>query len=146
MKSSRKYKNVLTPVERAIATAKWKKQLTSAHLHALIGDDLNGMIDRVCAVFYIVGLGAHKAKIYNTDINILHGSCRTALDIAYAENVTPLQRSTLEAGLLAVERVKDTIPEKYLIEASIKCSLLLKVDGVYWHHFQEFIHEPVVST
>ena len=141
-----KYQNKLTPVERAVAAAKWKKQLTSAHLHALMGDDLVGMISRVCAIFYIIGSAAHKANIYNTDIKIVHGSCRTALDVVYAQNVTPIQRSTLEAGLLATERVKDQIPEKYLVEASITTSLLIKTDGVYWHHFQEFMHEPVTQS
>lgn len=131
----------LNPVERAIAKQKWKEFLSTAQLHALIGGDIQSAIDRICTLFYIIGLAAYKQNLLTPEIRIIHGASRTALDVSFENSITEMQRGTLNSGLLAIERIKDSIKEKYLIEASIHTSLLLKQDGVYWRDFQVFVKE-----
>lgn len=136
----------LSPVERAIAKQKWKQHLTQAHLHTLLGQDTQGMLDRVCTLLFIIGLAAHKANILNPDVKIVHGACRTALDISYAESITNMQRGTIESGLLALERLQPLIDVKYIEEASVYASLLIKNGGVFWHHFEVFIPTPLLNS
>jgi len=131
----------LSPVERAVARMKWKQSLDTAHLQALIGGKWERVVEKVATLFFLVGYAADKDKLPDsTDLRILHGACRSTLDVTRLEELTDLQRGSLEAGLLAVERIKPLLTERSLMQASTVLQALLKQNnGVFWRDFEEFV-------
>jgi hypothetical protein len=137
----RKRKYVMSPVEKAVAKQKWKQSLDTAHLQALIGGKWERVVEKVATLFFLVGYAADKDKLPDSpDLRILHGACRSTLDVTRLEELTDLQRGSLEAGLLAVERIKPLLSDDSLMQASVVLTVLReKHDGVYWSDFQEFV-------
>ena len=131
----------LTPVERAVAYAKFSKMLTSAHLQALIGGDMNKVLDSVCTLLFIAAAAAHHAQLLNADVKIIHGACRAAVQSTAEERLTDLHRAALESGLLAIERIRPSLPVPCLVLASTEVALLIRQGGVYWRDFQKYVPE-----
>jgi hypothetical protein len=136
----RKVRTGATPVEKAIAVAKWNKCLTSAHIHALMGDNVILMIEKAGTLLFIIGLAAHQSKLFNTDISIIHGACRTIFDVSGRDSITQMQRGSIESGLLAIERVKSQIPLKDLSYASLITQSLIQDKGIVWSDFEVFLN------
>lgn len=133
----------LTPVERAVAYAKFSKMLTSAHLQALVGGDMNRVLDSVCTLLFIAAAAAHHADILDADVKIIHGSCRASVQACSEERLTDLHRGALESGLLALERLRPRLPVPALVLASTEVSILIRQGGVYWRDFQKYVPECV---
>ena len=131
----------LTPVERAVARQKWSSKTLDAHLQALAGENWATVVDRVATLFYIVGLAAFVENMEaDTDLRILHGAARTTLDISMNHTITPLQRGSLEAGLLAIERIVPRLSDGSMMFASIELQKLLALgNGVHWRDFEVFV-------
>lgn len=140
MKKTKKRTNGYSPVEKAIAVAKWNKCLTSAHIHALIGENVQLMIEKAGSLLFIVGLAAHMSNVYNTDISIIHGACRTLFDVHGLTSITQMQRGSIEAGLLAIERVKPLIPLSSMAHASLITQGLIQSKGIDWSDFEVFVN------
>ena len=131
----------LTPVERAVAHAKFSKMLTSAHLQALIGGDMDKVLDSVCTLLFICAAAAHHAKILDTDVKIIHGACRASVQAVVEGGLSAQARGALEAGLLAFERLRPQLPVPALVLASTEASILIRQGGVYWKDFQKYVPE-----
>lgn len=129
----------LTPVERAVAKQKWASTTLNAHLQALMGDNYHKVVDAVATLTFIIGVAADIDRIPrdNPDLRMVEGAARTTLDVAVAESITPLQRGAMEAGLLAIERLKPRLTDHALMEASVQLTVLMRVKGgVYWGDFE----------
>lgn len=126
----------LTPVEKAVARAKWRSHLSSAGLQALMGEDVATVIDRVATILFIIGLAAYKSGLTGVDVAALHAGCRAALKAVSGEG---LDRPTLDLALQAAERIRETLPEVVMASASVEASILIKRGGVDWSAFQVFI-------
>jgi len=134
----------MTPVEKAVAKQKWSKATLGAHLQALAGEDWQAVIEHVAMLTYLVGCAADydmsKGQPFDmTDLRIIHGAARTALDVSRFESLTHLQRGSLEAGLLAIERIYPHISDHAMRYASTRAQVLMAVDGIYWKDFEEFV-------
>lgn len=137
-----RYRNLnLTAVERAVAHAKFSKMMTSAHLQALIGGDMDKVLDSVCTLLFIGAAAAHHAKILDTDVKILHGACRASVQAVVEGGLSTQARGALEAGLLALERLKPRLPVPALVLASTEVAILTKQGGVFWKDFQKYVPE-----
>lgn len=131
---ARKY--VLTPVEKAIARAKWRSHLSSAGLQALLGQDVATVIDRVATILYIVGLACYKSGLTGADVDAVHAGCRAALGAVSGE---VLDRVRLDLALQAAERMRGELSELALAAASVDASTKIKSGGVVWADFATFV-------
>jgi hypothetical protein len=133
----RKYK--LTPVEKAIAKAKWKASTLMAHLKALDSDDWQTTVEHVAHLTFLTGVAASVDKVprTNVDLRIIAGASNTLLEVAVYERLTDLQRGSMSAGLLAIERLQPTLSDHAMTTAEMTLRALMGRGGVYGHHFQE---------
>lgn len=120
----------MTPVERAVAKQKWSGATLKAHLQALAGEDWRTVIEHVAALMFIIGSAAAYDKYDNkTDLSILYGAARTTVDVAESEKLTHLQRGSLEAGLLAIERIHPHLSDHAMRRASVMAQYLVQAAG-----------------
>ena len=133
----------MSPVERAVARQKWSKVTLNAHLHALIGEDWAKVVEHVATLTYIIGAAAEYDEYPDcTDLRIIHGAARTACDVVGSERLTQLQRGSLEAGLLAIERIHPKLSDHAMRRASVMAQYLMaSCGGVHWRDFQQFVKE-----
>lgn len=131
---ARKY--VLTPVEKAVARAKWRSHLSSAGLQALMGEDVATVVDKVATILYIVGLACHKSGLAGADVDAVHRGCRAALGAVSGEG---LDRAVLDLALQAAERLRGELSELSLAAASVDASARIKAGSVNWSDFAVFV-------
>ena len=138
----------ITPVERAIAKAKWDRLYAKALLAAVADDDLESILRKAVDVMLTVGKAAKLAKLDPTlpDIRRLHGACRTIFDCATSGKMSPLQRLTVSSGLEAAGLIKPLIPERNFIEACVHVTLIIDSRPVYWQDFLDFLYFPDAKT
>ena len=130
----------MSPVEKAVARQKWSSATLNAHLQALIGGDWQKVVEHVATLTYIIGSAADYDKLPDsTDLRIVHGAARTACDVVGAERLTDLQRGSLEAGLLAIERLYPQLSDHAMRLASTRMTVLMASGGVYWRDFEQFV-------
>ena len=84
----RKYR--LTPVEKAIAKAKWRASTLMAHLKALDSNDWQTTVEHVAHLTFLIGVAAGVDKVprTNTDLRIIAGTANTLLEVAAYERLT----------------------------------------------------------
>lgn len=134
----------MTPVERAVAKQKWSGRTLLAHLQALAGEDCKTVVEHVAILTYVIGCASDYdlskgATLNETDLRIIHGAARTAVDVSNYQSLSHLQRGSLEAGLLAIERLQPTLSDHAMRLASTRASVLMHQGGIYWKHFEEFV-------
>jgi len=132
-------KHKLTPVEKAIAKAKWRASTLMAHLKALDSDDWRTAVEHVAHLTFMVGVAANVDKVprTNTDLRIIAGTSNTLLDVAAYEQLTDMQRGSMSAGLLAIERLHPQLSDHAMTIAELTFRALMGRGGIYGKHFQE---------
>ena len=127
----------LTPVEAAVASARWDSHLTAAAIQALIGQDLAAVRDRVATLLLIIGLSAKADRLSGPDVHTLHDACRALQSDTLDEDV----RTRLNNGLMAVVELKKQVSDVAIVTASVHVANLISTGGVTWAEFTKFVGE-----
>lgn len=132
----------LTPVEAAVASARWDSYLNSAAIHALIGQDLAAVRDRVATLLLIIGLSAKADKLSGPEVDVLHDACHALMSESLDEDI----RTRLNNGLMAAVELKKQVSDVSIVTASVHVANLIRSGGVDWSEFEKFLGEEKCFT
>lgn len=133
----------LSLIERAVIDQQWRETTVAAQIHALIGDNSNGMVDKAGRVLYVV-LGAAVAEEVDPDtpeIRILRGACNAVYDQAGDPDIPAVRRASIVSGLEAAERLIAALEHNSLIDAACNLAVKMRSRHVYWNDFEALLGE-----
>jgi hypothetical protein len=125
-------------VERALIEKQWRETAISAHIHGLIGEDGDKMVDKAGRVFFVV-LGAAIAEEVDPDtpeLRVIRGACNAVYEQAGEDSIPAARRASIVSGLEACDRLIPAFQRKSLTDAA--CDLALKMRGAHvrWSDFE----------
>lgn len=129
------------PVARAITARKWSQTATSAQIHALMGDDSDGLVNAAGRVFFVI-LGACALQRINSDtpdVRILRGACNALYEQAGEPRIDDMRRKSLQAGLEACERLNEILERRHVTESACDLADKLRQEHVHWSDFEPLI-------
>lgn len=131
----------LSLVQRALIERDWRAEVITAHIHALIGDDSDRLVNGAGRVLYVV-LGAaitEGADPELPDLRIVRGAVNAVHDQAGEAEIHPMRRSSIESGLLAAERLIPAFERRSLINAACELELKLRAGHVNTSDFEALV-------
>lgn len=120
-------------IERALIERDWRATAVSAQIHALIGDNSNGMVNAAGRVLFVV-LGAAIAEEVDAEqpeIRVIRGAVNAVHEQAGEADIPAARRASIESGLLAAERLVPLFARRSLVDAA--CDLELKLRRQHLH-------------
>lgn len=128
-------------VERAVIAQQWRSSVSTARIHALIGDDSLELVQQAGRVFFVALGAAIIEKVPDDDVEVrIMRSCVNALhDQAGVTAIDPMRRNSIKAGLEAAVRLLDRLPYPSIVKSA--CDLHVKElnKGVWTSDFRELI-------
>lgn len=131
----------LSLIERALIERDWRAVAVSAHIHALIGDDSDHMVNGAGRVLYVV-LGAAIAENVDADqaeLRVIRGAVNAVHDQAGEADIPAARRASIESGLLAAERLIPAFERRSLINAACELELKLRAGHVNTSDFEALV-------
>lgn len=131
----------LSPVERAVIAAQWRKNVAASQIHAMIGDDSRAMVDRAGQVMFVV-LGAaliEKMQDDHPEIRIIRGAVNALHDQAGEPVIDPLRRASIRSGLEACARMLEVLPYPAVVKSACDLHHKLRNGDIAIAEFQELI-------
>ena len=128
-------------VLRAVIANKWAKTALNAHIHALIGNNSEKLVNEAGRVFFVV-LGAIRADKIGVidpdepDVRILRGAVNAVYDQAGEPVIDALRRASIVSGLLAAERLAALLDRRLLVDAACNLDAVLKRRHVLMSDFE----------
>lgn len=113
----------MNPVLRAVIAQKWQQTAVDAHIHALMGDNSDKLVNDAGRVFFVV-LGAvidcQDAFIDkdSPDVRILRGAVNAVYDQAGEAEISAERRASITSGLLAAQRLSAMLSRKLLVDSA----------------------------
>lgn len=130
----------LHPFERQKLRQIWSERTLNAIIHALDGEDLAAVMEKVGTLFYVV-LGAAMVERISPDtpdMRILRATANTLGDLTGADQITHQQRGSLSSGLEALRRVVAGMQEESLFVAATHAQQVLNGGRVTLADFEAF--------
>ncbi len=115
-------------VERAVMTSKLDRQIMTARLHAITGNDPKNINEASGAIFYVVMYAAATVgfNIDCPDWRIVRGALNTIYELSAEDDVDGLIRTPILSGLDAIERIKNEMPTSALARGVIDMSMRVR--------------------
>lgn len=124
-------------IERALIDQQWRSTVTSGHIHALMGDSSDDMVNGAGRVLFVV-LGACIAEQIDTDLvelRIIRGACNAVYEQKDAPTITAARRASIVSGLDACNRLIEVLPRRALVDAACDLALRMRTTNINWHDF-----------
>jgi hypothetical protein len=119
----------LSPIERAVARAAWKRDVVDTQLHALLGEDQDLIRQKVGAMIFAIGTAARLAS-WSPDTHDFCLMHTALLGLAEMEDIglTPRIRWAITDGIEALGRIEPLVDMNLIILATAKLRELCKGD------------------
>jgi hypothetical protein len=134
----------LNPVERAMLVFRWRREAITGHLHALIGDDSDKVVNGAGKIFYVVlgACAAHAADLDldSADLRILRGAVNALHEQAEVPQIAEERRAAILSGLQACERLLPDLSQRALSEAALDLEIRLQLGDVRFSDFAVLVH------
>ena len=137
----------LSLIEKAIVERDWHSTAVSAQIHALYGDNSNGMVDASGRVLFVI-LGAAITDGFDpehVDIRIVRGAVNAVHDQAGEEDIPAARRASIVSGLEAAERLMPLLQRRSLIDAACDLKQKMKTKHIHLSDFQALIEQGATA-
>lgn len=137
----------LSLVEKAIVERDWHSTAVSAQIHALYGDNSDGMVESAGRVLYVI-LGAAITDGFDpehVDIRIVRGAVNAVHDQAGEEVIPAARRASIVSGLEAAERLMPLLQRRSLIVAACDLKQKMKTKHIHLSDFQALIEQGAAA-
>lgn len=116
-------------VERAVITERWRQNVATSRIHALIGDDSEQFVDQSGRVLYVTLAAAKTSGMSRdqVDVRIMRGAVQALHDQSGENAIDPVRRKSIEVGLDAAVRVLAKVPHAKVVLAACALELLLSI-------------------
>lgn len=132
----------LSPVERALIAAQWRGNVSTARIHALMGDDADALVNQSGKVLYVV-LGAALLEGVNyddtPDMRIMRGAVNALEEQAEVEKIDELRRKSLLSGLEAAARMLEVLSYPSVVKSACDLELILRNGHAMASDFRKLI-------
>lgn len=110
----------MNPVQRAILRQRWSSKAIKAQIHALIGEDLDKLLDHGSVLFFVAtACGIHLGWTGDEpDMRILRASVNALDDLSQRKQITETDRGSLMAGMMAAQRIIEITPIEVVTDAA----------------------------
>lgn len=134
-------KRGISPVERAVICAKWRKDMIDSKIHALIGDDSDRVVNLAGRMFFVaLGAALHEEiGSDDADIRIIRGAVNAMYDQAGEAQIANQRRASIASGLEAVSRLCQRVEQKSLNDAACDLELRLRSADVHISDFDRLV-------
>lgn len=134
-------KRSISPVERAVICAKWRKDMIDSKIHVLIGDDSDRMVNLTGRMFFVaLGAARHEEiSADDADIRIIRGAVNAMYDQAEEPEIAIQRRASIASGLEAVSRLCRRVQQKSLNNAACDLELRLRSADVCISDFDKLV-------
>lgn len=107
-----KRKSTIHPVLRAQMRAKWASEIVNAQIHALIGENKDKLLAYGSVLMFVASACAAHMGTSDTDVRfrIIQGSINALDDLKSKPAITPVDRGSIYAGLIASEELIGMTP------------------------------------
>lgn len=131
----------LNPVLRAVIAARWQSTALNAHIHALIGNNAEKMVNEAGSVFFVLLHAAQACGVDadEVDMRIIRGAVNAVYDQVDQATVPTLRRASIVSGLQAAQRLHATLPRKAITTAACTLAIALERGHVMQSDFEALI-------
>lgn len=114
----------LTPYEKAVVRRAWEADIVDASIHAFIGLDVRGLMQRAGGIIYAVMSACEEAGIEQSepDVQLLHEAGAAILEMPGQTAIDRAQRDRVIAGLAASERLQPRLDTLSIRRAALEIS------------------------
>lgn len=131
----------LSLIEKAMVERDWHSTAVSAQIHALYGDNSDGMVESAGRVLYVI-LGAAITDGFDPEhinIRIVRGAVNAVHDQAGEQEIAAARRASIVSGLEAAERLMPVLQRRSVIGAACDLKQKMKTSHIHLSDFQALI-------
>jgi hypothetical protein len=137
----------LSLIERALIEKQWRETAVSAQIHALIGDNSDGMVNGAGRVMFVV-LGAAIAEGISherPEIRIIRGALNAVHDQAGEPQIPADRRASIISGLEACDRLIPELQRRSLINAACDLTLKMRRQHIHYSDFLALVEQGATT-
>ncbi|RZI54491.1 MAG: hypothetical protein EOP12_02645 [Pseudomonas sp.] len=135
-------------IERALIEKEWHQTVVDAQIHALYGDNPQGLVDAAGRVLFVVLEGAHidGHDFDHDELQSVHEAIISMYDQVDEAVVCPSRRARIIGGLEAAELLFAVIQRSSLIQAACRLKEKLREKHIHLDDFEALIGHGTTQT
>ncbi|RZI69932.1 MAG: hypothetical protein EOP13_22675 [Pseudomonas sp.] len=131
----------LSLIERALIERDWHQTAIVAQIHALCGNNSQGMVEAAGRVLFVVlaAVVADDHQLDSDDLNLIHQTLIAMHDQVDDPEISSTRRACIICGLQAAERIIPLLQRCSLVSAACKLKEKLKKSHILLEDFNDLI-------